>query len=87
MRRLTIPEGIKHESIQCDLDNNGRLCIYAKRNIEGESRNIPINFKSREQQQITDEKPDEKQGKHKKKSMNHNWIENMRTIFILIKSD
>uniref|UniRef100_A0A914QF55 SHSP domain-containing protein n=1 Tax=Panagrolaimus davidi TaxID=227884 RepID=A0A914QF55_9BILA len=47
-RRLTIPKDVKKESIKCDLDENGRLVIFApKLAIEGsaEKRSIPIEFK------------------------------------------
>ncbi|KAF7638993.1 SHSP domain-containing protein [Meloidogyne graminicola] len=44
VRRVYIPEGIKKESVKCDMDNNGRLCVSAKQNVEGK-RTIPIDFK------------------------------------------
>ncbi|KAF7629856.1 SHSP domain-containing protein [Meloidogyne graminicola] len=44
VRRVCVPEGIKNESIKCDMDNAGHLCVTAKQNIEGK-RSIPIEFK------------------------------------------
>ena len=48
IRRVSIPDGIKNESIKCELDNGGRLlCIYAK-SEEIAARPIPIDVKKDE---------------------------------------
>ena len=63
VRRVVIPEGIKKETIKCDLDENGRLSICATRNGQP-TQNIPIDFKK------TEEKKDEKT---KKWAMSKIW--------------
>nr|CAD2201777.1 unnamed protein product [Meloidogyne enterolobii] len=44
VRRVYIPEGVKQETVKCEMDNAGRLCVTAHRDGEGK-RNIPIDFK------------------------------------------
>ena len=47
-RRLTIPKNVQKDSIKCDLDENGRLVIFAPKVPaigESEKRSIPIEFK------------------------------------------
>ena len=45
IRRVLIPDQIQRESIKCDLDNRGRLCVSGKSKIpegQGQTRSIPI---------------------------------------------
>uniref|UniRef100_A0A914LBP0 SHSP domain-containing protein n=3 Tax=Meloidogyne TaxID=189290 RepID=A0A914LBP0_MELIC len=44
VRRVYIPDGIKKETVKCDMDTTGRMCVTAKQNAEGK-RTIPIDFK------------------------------------------
>lgn len=49
LRRLTIPKDVQKEAIKCDLDENGRLVIFAPKVAalgEAEKRSIPIEFKN-----------------------------------------
>jgi hypothetical protein len=40
---VLLPEDIQRETIKCDLDSQGRLCVTGKRQmVEAGSRSIPI---------------------------------------------
>uniref|UniRef100_A0A915CVJ3 SHSP domain-containing protein n=1 Tax=Ditylenchus dipsaci TaxID=166011 RepID=A0A915CVJ3_9BILA len=49
-RRVRIPQGIHRESIQCNLDERGRLYVTGKKlqKDQEQSRSIPIGFKKSE---------------------------------------
>jgi hypothetical protein len=42
---VLIPEGIKKDTVKCELADNGRLCICAQSESGGMTRTIPIDFK------------------------------------------
>jgi len=47
-RRVLLPEGVAHDSVQCNLDDNGKLSVQAECVKKGEKpaiRQIPIGFK------------------------------------------
>jgi hypothetical protein len=48
--------GMNKDTIQCDMHNDGHLCICAQREFFAEPRKIPINFKQPKQQQKTQTK-------------------------------
>ena len=44
-RRVLIPDQIQRDSIKCDLDDQGRLCVSGKKEMpegQGQTRSIPI---------------------------------------------
>jgi len=64
MRRLTLPEGVHKESIMCNIDEKGCLCVKAQRpTLDQPARiSIPIGFKQSAGTELTGGDQMEKKG-------------------------